>query len=105
MRRSMRQVWSLAPGPGSRVDRAIGLALALTLGLAACATAPPPTPGVGSLVLLAFDDGKVDGAVAFPSGHHESVVRFELPPGAHRLGRLWIRVISPGILRWALYDQ
>jgi hypothetical protein len=87
------------------VDRAIGLALALTLGLAACATAPPPTPGVGSLVLLAFDDGKVDGAVAFPSGHHESVVRFELPPGAHRLGRLWIRVISPGILRWALYDQ
>jgi hypothetical protein len=89
-------------GKARRLFRLWTLALGCGLG---CASAPPPVPGVGSTVLLAFDDGKVDGAIAFPSGHHESVVRFELPPGEHRLGRLWIRVTAPGTLHWALYDQ
>jgi hypothetical protein len=77
----------------------------LLLALAAgCATTSAPG-GTGQVVLLAFDDGRTEGSIAFPSTHHEGVVRFELPPGAHRLVRLWVQAAAPGTLRWALYDQ
>ena len=82
--------------------RLAALAAVLTAG---CATAPRPPAPTGSVVLLAFDDGRIDGSIAFPSAHHEGVVRFELPPGQHRLVRLWVAAGAPGTLRWALYDQ
>lgn len=70
-----------------------------------CATAASPGSTTGACVLLAFDDGKVEGTVSFPHLNHESVVRFELPPGEHRLRRVWLQPTGAGTLRWFLYDQ
>jgi hypothetical protein len=69
-----------------------------------CSTPPPPIPTVTS-VLLAHDDNRVEGTIAFPNLHHESVVRFELPPGSHKLRRLWVQAGAAGTLRYAFYDQ
>jgi hypothetical protein len=78
--------------------------LALVLVALGCATAPAAGSS-GTCVLLAFDDGRVDGTVAFPHLNHEGVVRFELPPGEHRLQRLWLQAAGAGTLRWFIYDQ
>jgi hypothetical protein len=59
----------------------------------------------GAAVLLAHDDGKTEGSLTFPTTHHESVVRFELPPGEHRLRRLWVQATAAGSLHWAIYEQ
>jgi hypothetical protein len=56
-------------------------------------------------VLLAFDDGQPQGTIDFPTLAHESVVRFELPPGGHKLRRLWVQAAGAGTLHWFLYDQ
>jgi hypothetical protein len=67
--------------------------------------APAATTTTGVSVLLAHDDGRTEGALTFPSVHHEGVVRFELPPGAHKLRRLWLQATAAGTVRWAIYDQ
>src|SRR5690242_15844744 len=59
----------------------------------------------GAAVLLVHDDGKTEGSLTFPTTHHESVVRFELPPGEHQLRRLWVQATAAGSLHWALYEQ
>jgi hypothetical protein len=82
----------------------LGCAFALLVS-AGCATAPAGPGATASVVLLAFDDGRPEGSIAFPSSHHESVVRFELPPGEHRLVRLWVQAVNPGTLHWTFYDQ
>jgi hypothetical protein len=80
--------------------------LVLALGSAlACAAAAPVQTGASTARLLSFDNNRIDGTIAFPSSHHESVVRFELPPGKHHLTRLWLRVTAPGALYWFFYDQ
>ncbi len=56
-------------------------------------------------MLLSFDDGQPQGTIDFPTLSHESVVRFELPPGEHRLRRLWIQAAAAGTIHWFLYDQ
>jgi hypothetical protein len=73
---------------------------------ASCAAAPPPpASSSAATVLLAHDDGRVDGALSFPSLRHESLIRFELPPGEHQLRRLWLQPTAPGTVRFAFYDQ
>jgi hypothetical protein len=80
--------------------------LLFALLLAACAHRAPVVPGAPvSSVLLAYDDGRPEGALTFPTLHHEGVVRFELPPGEHQLRRLWLQATAPGTLRWAIYEQ
>jgi hypothetical protein len=82
------------------------LSVLLVMGLATAGCATAPAAGTtGACVLLAFDDGRVDGTVAFPHSNHESVVRFELPPGEHKLRRLWLQPTGAGTLRWLVYDQ
>jgi hypothetical protein len=74
--------------------------------LVACAhRAPAPAGAAIPSVLLAYDDGRPEGALTFPTMHHEGVVRFELPPGEHQLRRLWIQATAAGTLRWAIYEQ
>ena len=66
----------------------------------------PPEPGAAvAAVLLAHDDGRTEGSLTFPTMHHEGVVRFELPPGEHRLRRLWLQATAAGTIHWAIYDQ
>jgi hypothetical protein len=78
----------------------------LALLLAACAHHAPPAPGAAvPSLLLAYDDGRPEGALTFPTMHHEGVVRFELPPGEHQLRRLWIQATAAGTIRWAIYEQ
>jgi hypothetical protein len=75
--------------------------LALVLG---CGHAKPKTTS-GAAVLLVHDDGRPEGSLTFPTTHHEGVVRFELPPGEHRLCRLWLQATAAGSIRWAIYEQ
>jgi hypothetical protein len=78
----------------------------LALALAACAHRAPVTAGAAvPSVLLAYDDGRPEGALTFPTMHHEGVVRFELPPGEHQLRRLWIQATATGTIHWAIYEQ
>jgi hypothetical protein len=79
------------------------LASVLAGALAACAGAPQVASGWQLRSLLAHDDGRAEGEVAFPNFHHESVVRFPLPEGEHRLARVWVRLAAPGTLRAAVY--
>jgi hypothetical protein len=78
------------------------LALATAAG---CASARPVAVSSGTAVLLTHDDGRPEGSLTFPSSHHEGVVRFELPPGEHRLRRLWVQATAAGTLHWAFYEQ
>jgi|SRR6185436_2033086 len=76
----------------------------LALLLAGCGHAPQKGTS-GAAVLITYDDGRPEGSLTFPTTHHESVVRFELPPGEHQLRRLWLQATAPGTLRWAIYEQ
>src|SRR6185369_2015401 len=71
----------------------------------ACAHAPAPAGTAIPSVLLAHDDGRPEGALTFPTLHHEGVVRFELPPGEHQLRRLWVQATAAGTLHWAIYEE
>jgi hypothetical protein len=79
--------------------------LCLSLLVLACAHKPPPPGSAVACVLLAHDDGRTEGALTFPTLHHEGVVRFELPPGEHQLRRLWLQATAAGTLHWAIYEQ
>ena len=69
-----------------------------------CAHAPAKS-STGAAVILTYDDGKPEGSLTFPSTHHESILRFELPPGEHQLRRLWLQATAAGTLHWAIYEQ
>jgi hypothetical protein len=73
--------------------------------LAGCAHAPAEKGSSGAAVLLVYDDNRPEGSLTFPTTHHESVVRFELPPGEHQLRRFWVQATAAGSLHWAIYEQ
>jgi hypothetical protein len=77
----------------------------LALLVVGCASSAAQKGASGSAVLLVYDDGRPEGSLTFPTTHHESVVRFELPPGEHRLRRLWVQATAAGSLHWAIYEQ
>jgi hypothetical protein len=83
----------------------VALALCACLLVLACAHKPLPPGSAVACVLLAHDDGRTEGALTFPTLHHEGVVRFELPPGEHQLRRLWLQATAAGTLHWAIYEQ
>jgi hypothetical protein len=78
--------------------------LPLALGTGACAH-PPAPGGPSQSILLACENGKPESPVSFPDLYHESLLRFDLPPGSHRLVRLWIQASGDGELRWAIYQS
>jgi hypothetical protein len=59
----------------------------------------------GRELVMAYDDSRPDGTVAFPSRTYESVVRFDLPAGPHRPLRLRLQVAAPGALAITVYDD
>jgi hypothetical protein len=81
------------------------LALA-ALGGGACAGANAAGPGGSSReLIMAYDDARATGTLAFPSMTYESVLRFELPAGEHQPIRLRFQAGGDGRLEISIYDS
>ncbi len=72
--------------------------------LAGCAHQVAPVPVSGPRVLLSYEDGRTSGMVVFPNNQYESIMRFELPAGEHRLLRVWLQAASAGQIAVTFYD-
>jgi hypothetical protein len=73
---------------------------------AGCATSAATGPAAGPRELvLAYDDARATGTLAFPSMTYESVLRFELPPGEHRPLRLRLQAEAVGKLDITIYES
>jgi hypothetical protein len=68
------------------------------------ATAANPRGAVAREVVMAYDDARATGTLAFPSMTYETIVRFELPEGEHRPIRLRFQAAAPGKLEVTIYD-
>jgi hypothetical protein len=73
--------------------------------LAGCASSPSGSGRDSRELILAHDDGRATGTIAFPSKTYESVTRFELSPGKHRPLRLRLQAASRGTLVITLYES
>src|SRR5512132_3541765 len=83
----------------------IGRAVVMVAVVTGCAgKAAGPAKSAVELV-LAYDGAAPAGTVAFPSAGYESVLRFDLPPGEHRLERLYVQAAAPGTLELTVYDS
>jgi hypothetical protein len=72
----------------------------------ACASAaPPPAHGPTRELVMAYDDARADGPVAFPTDSYETVVRFQLPDGEHQPLRLRLAAGTPGSLEINIYGS
>jgi hypothetical protein len=80
-----------------------GLSALLAVGCASTTIAP----GSGSTreLVMAYDDARASGAVAFPTDTYESVVRFQLPEGEHRPLRLRFQAEAQGSLEINIYGS
>jgi hypothetical protein len=84
--------------------RLLGAALAIAVG--GCASTPPPPRRTSARELvMAYDDARSTGTMAFPTVTYESVVRFELPQGEHKPLRLRFQAEAAGQLEITIYDS
>jgi hypothetical protein len=77
----------------------------IAAGLAGCASAPPPPPQPPREVVMAYDDARTTGTMAFPNDTYETVVRFQLPDGEHKPIRLRYQAEAAGQIEVTLYDS
>jgi hypothetical protein len=84
-------------------SRAHRLAVLAVAAAGACATTK--SGGGHRELVLAYDDSRGTGTVAFPSPTYESVTRFELPAGEHRPLRLRLQAEAAGSLEITIYDS
>jgi hypothetical protein len=56
-------------------------------------------------LVMAYDDAHATGSLAFPSETYESVVRFQLPEGAHKPLRLRFQAEAPGKIEINIYGS
>jgi hypothetical protein len=89
-------------GMDRRSGRVAGLALLLAAGCASTATV---AGGPTRELVMAYDDARPSGEVAFPTDTYESVVRFQLPDGEHRPLRLRFAAGAPGSLEINIYGS
>jgi hypothetical protein len=81
-------------------------AVALACLSVACASAPPRAAARSSRELvMAHDDARASGTMAFPSLTYETVVRFQLPDTEHRPLRLRFQAEAPGQLEITIYES
>jgi hypothetical protein len=82
------------------------LAAAVALTASGCAgmSAAGGAAGVGPRTYLTYDDGRAEGVISFPNATFESLMRFEMPPGEHRVQRLWFQAAGPGTFEVTLYE-
>ena len=79
--------------------------LAALLLAAGCATTAPAPGGATRELVMAYDDSRPTGPVAFPADTYESVVRFQLPEGEHQPLRLRLQAESAGSLEINIYGS
>src|SRR6266540_362743 len=87
--------------PARRVEWFV---LAVALG-AGCASAAPPASHSARELVIAYDDARATGTMAFPSDSYESVVRFQLPDGEHRPLRVRFQAEAAGQLEISIYES
>ncbi len=88
------------PRPGSPPT---ALLLVAVVSLACASTAAVTAPS--RELVMAYDDARASGSLAFPSDTYESVVRFQLPDGEHKPLRLRFQAEAPGKLEINIYDS
>jgi hypothetical protein len=69
------------------------------------ATANLPASGGSRELIMAYDDARATGTLAFPSMTYESVLRFELPGGEHHPLRLRLQAEAAGKLEITIYES
>jgi hypothetical protein len=79
----------------------------LALLLVGCGTSAATTMQSGGPreLVMAYDDARATGTLAFPTTTYESVVRFSLPDGEHRPIRLRFQAEAAGKLEITIYDS
>ncbi len=55
--------------------------------------------------MIAYDDARATGTLAFPDATYESVVRFQLPDGEHKPLRLRFQAEATGQVAITIYDS
>ncbi|MDB4979594.1 MAG: hypothetical protein JWM82_346 [Myxococcales bacterium] len=97
------------PHPFFSLSSSRPLLAAFVLGLALSACGGPaanvPLAGGSRELVMAYDDARATGTLAFPSTTYESVVRFALPEGEHKPLRLRLQAGAAGKLEIAIYDS
>ena len=85
--------------------RVLGL-LAVGVWAIGCAAGPDPLRARNPRELVfAYDDNRATASLTFPNLTYESIVRFELPTGKHRLLRLRLQAQSAGTVAITIYDN
>src|SRR3954463_8820850 len=100
----MLRARALPPRPPARLAAPALVALAALAGCAS-ASATGPKAGGSRELIMAYDDARATGTLAFPSMTYESVLRFELPAGEHQPIRLRLQAAGDGRLEIAIYDS
>ena len=81
-----------------------GIVLGASLSVG-CAASTATLAGPTRELVMAYDDARASGAVAFPTDTYESVVRFQLPDGEHKPLRLRYQAGAPGSLEINIYGS
>jgi hypothetical protein len=90
----------------ARLSLSVSAALAALAAAWGCGTAPAVFPGKGTRELvMAYDDARATGTLAFPSATYESVVRFQLPEGEHHPLRLRFQAETGGKVQITIYES
>jgi hypothetical protein len=88
------------------MDCGIPVGIALAMVAAGCASSGPAAArGPAREIVMAYDDARTTGTMAFPTASYESVVRFQLPDGEHKPLRLRYQAEAPGQLEITIYDS
>jgi hypothetical protein len=77
--------------------------LAMLGGCASAEGTAPKTPA--REFVMAYDDSRPTGTMAFPSNDYESLVRFQLPEGEHQPLRVRLQAEAPGDVEITIYDS
>jgi hypothetical protein len=97
------------PAPRPRLFTLLPVLVACALGLAPMACGGPaanvPLAGGSRELVMAYDDARATGTLAFPSMTYESVLRFALPDGEHKPLRLRFQAEAAGKLEITIYDS
>jgi hypothetical protein len=70
-----------------------------------CASSGPPPAKSAREIVMAYDDARTTGTMAFPTVSYESVIRFQLPDGEHKPLRLRFQAEALGQLEITIYES